>query len=120
MNDRDERLLREVLAEDRRDRFDAGFAERATARWMARRTAGSPLSSAVVTGFVKLAPFAAAAVVLLALNNMRHRERDRGQTVMQALLGLSPAVESARAVTPRSMTLDELYGLGVISGSGQE
>jgi len=133
MNKREERLLREVLAEGRRDRFGPGFADRAAERWRTSRAQGPPLGRAVARQFGRLVPVAAAAALLLAVHNVRLRERSAGQSVVEALFGLPPAAHAnavratgaataaAAAAAPAStITLDQLYGLDSVAPSGGE
>lgn len=112
-NDRDR--LRHVLAEAQRDRFAPGFADRASARWRAEvaRGAGTTISfdAAVTRLFTRLAPFAVAAALLLAVNNVRHRSE--GQSIARALVGAS-------AASPTPSSLDTIYGLGTLVMPNQE
>jgi len=109
VNERDERLVRDALADQRRDQFADGFADRAAARWRASRAVdAAPVGALMTRQFVRLLPFAIAATLLLAVNNLRHREVDRGQTIVQALLGITPRTPSTPA---RAVTLYALYGL---------
>ncbi len=111
----DHERLREALGASQRDRFASGFADRAAARWRAEyagRAEGAPsFDVAVMRLFVRVAPFAAAAALLLAVNNVRHR--GEGQSIVRALVG-APAVSG----TPSS--LDIIYGLDTPSVSNQE
>ncbi len=112
-NDRER--VRNALAESQRDQFAPGFADRATARWRAEvaRGAGTTISfdAAVTRLFTRLAPFAVAAALLLAVNNVRHRSE--GQSIARALVG-APAAST----TPSS--LDTIYGLGTLIVPSQE
>lgn len=112
--------MRRVLAEPRRAQFAPGFADRAAARWRAdlagdaddaTAMGGVAFDVAITRLFARLAPLATAAVLLLALNNWRHRSA--GQSVTQALLG-TPAVAGMPA------TLDAIYGLGTVAVRTQE
>jgi hypothetical protein len=102
MNERDERLIRDVLTADRSDRFAAGFADRTVARWRAHETASFDIIA--LAQFRRLAPIGVAAALLLGVLNVRHREP--GQTVIAALLGASSA----------PVTLDSIYGLESLVG----
>ena len=107
MNERDELLVRAVLAERRRDRFAAGFADRAVQRWRAARDAREALDDLVLRGFRRLVPLAAAAMIVLALHNVGRRDRAQGQGMAAALVGLTPA-----AAEPQ--TIEDLYELGTL------
>ena len=107
MNERDEQIIRDALAERRRDHFAEGFADRAanagaTIVRLRRRWRDS---------FAVSTTIAAAAVFLLAVYNVRHRRADEGQSVAAALFGITPRTTS-------SMTIDEIYGLGSLGGGG--
>lgn len=107
MNERNEALLRAVLAERRRDRFAAGFADRATQRWRAARDARESLDDVVLRGFRRLVPLAAAAMIVLALHNVSRRDRAQGQSMAAALVGLTPAA-------PEPLTIEDVYELGAL------
>ena len=107
MSDREEQIIREALGEQRRERFDDGFVNRATARWRDDRSTSAMMSRQ----FRRLSTIAAAAVLVLAIYNIRHRRADEGQSIGAALLGITPRVSPA-------MTIDEIYGLGALSGGG--
>lgn len=111
----DRQRLRDALAESRRDQFAPGFPDRAAARWRADRARGADgtitFDAAVARLFTRLAPLAAAAALILAVNNVRHRRE--GQSLAQALIG-APAADA----TPAS--LDAIYGLGTLVVSNQE
>ena len=113
MNDHDVNEIRDVLLRDVRDHFAEGFADRAASRWRASRTGEPPLGAIMARQFRRVAPFAAAASVLFAANNLRNRERSTNQSVVEAVLGIgAPAV---RADSTRQIeSLDELYGLTVL------
>jgi hypothetical protein len=122
----DQQRLQDVLAGSRRDRFDPGFADRAVARWRAERvlTGGAAdtvaFSAAVTRLFLRLAPLAAAAVLVLAVHNVGNRRE--GQTVAQALFGASTASEVAMLTYTNAApgSLDAIYGLGTITVPHQE
>ena len=40
MNERDEQIIRDALAERKRDRFAEGFSDRAVTRWRSDRSTG--------------------------------------------------------------------------------
>lgn len=116
--------IRDALASRRRDAFAPGFADRAAARWRRELDAGRlgmmelTLSTSMSRYFLRLIPFAAAAALLLAVHNVRHRVT--GQSVVASLFGppAASAVVSHAAVSASAMrSLDELYDLGV-PGSG--
>lgn len=107
MNERDEQIIRGALAERRRDHFADGFADRAATRWRNDRST----DAAMARQFRRVTTIAAAAVVLLAAYNVRHRRADEGQSVAAALFGITPR-------TTPSMTIDEIYGLGTLGGGG--
>jgi hypothetical protein len=107
MNERNEQIIRETLAAQRRDRFPEGFVERATARWHRDRST----EALMARQFRRLATVAAAAMLVLAAYNIRHRRADEGQSVGAALLGITPR---GRA----TMTIEEIYGLGALDGGG--
>ena len=92
MTDDIERLVRDALAENRRDSFDAGFADRAVARW--RASQNQPSIGTLIAGrFAKLTPLAAAAVIALAFYNVRSSE---SSSTIDRLIGLTPVtIESA-------------------------
>ena len=104
MNDRDMHEIRDALARDVRDHFAGGFADRAAARWRESPARESPLGAIMARQFRRAAPFAAAAALLFAANNLRHREASARQSVIDAVLGISAPAERVRS-------LDELYGL---------
>ncbi len=112
-NDRER--LRAALGESQRDRFAPGFADRAAARWRAEVAAGAgttiSFDAAVTRLFSRLAPFAVAAALLLAVNNVRHRSE--GQSIARALVG-APAASTAPS------SLDTIYGLGTLVLPNQE
>ena len=122
----DQQRLQDMLAGSRRDRFAPGFADRAVARWRAERArAGGAadtvaFSASVTRLFLRLAPLAAAAVLVLAMHNVGNRRE--GQTVVQALVGASTTSEELTltytSATPGS--LDAIYGLGTITVPHQE
>ena len=129
MTDHDElEALRAVLREQQRDAFAPGFADRAAARWReelsgGRVSAESALNRDIGRVFSRMVPIAAAAALLLAFYNVRHRAA--GQNVLGALLGPSgAAVASAHASSSSAantmMPLDEIYGLGALGGAGKE
>ena len=92
MTDELERRVRDALAENRRDSFDAGFADRAVARWRAAQSQPS-IASLIAGRFSRLAPLAAAAVIALAFYNVRSNE---STSTIDRLFGLTPVtVESA-------------------------
>ena len=107
MNERDEEVLRAALAERRRDRFAAGFADRAIQRWRATRDARESLDDVVLREFRRIVPLAAAAMLVLALHNVGHRDRMPGQSIAAALVGVTPA-------TPAPLTIEDLYELGAL------
>jgi hypothetical protein len=107
MNERDEEVLRAVLAERSRDRFAAGFADRATQRWRVAPDARESLDDMVWRGFRRLVPLAAAAMIVLALHNVGRRDRAQGQSTAAALVGLTPAA-------PAPQTIEDLYELGAL------
>ena len=107
MNERDEQIIRDALADRRRDHFAAGFVDRAATRWRNDHSTDALLARQ----FRRLATIAAAAVVLLAIYNVRHRRAGEGQSVAAALFGVTPRI------TP-TMTIDEIYGLGALGGGG--
>ena len=92
MTDDIERLVRDALAENRRDGFDPGFADRAVARWRASQNQQS-IGSLIAARFAKLTPLAAAAVIALAFYNVRSSE---SSSAIDRLFGLTPVTaESA-------------------------
>jgi len=107
MNERDEQIIRDALAERKRDRFAEGFSDRAVTRWRSDRSTDALMARQ----FRGLATVAAAAMVLLAVYNVRHRRGDEGQSVAAAIFGITPRA------TP-TMTIDEIYGLGALGGGG--
>jgi hypothetical protein len=106
MNEREEQIIRDALAERTRDHFAEGFADRAAARWRNDRST----EASMARQFRRLTAVAAAAVLALAMYNVRHRRADEGQSVAAALLGVTPPT------TP--MTIDEIYGLGTLGSGG--
>jgi ABC-type transport system involved in cytochrome c biogenesis permease component len=114
--------LRAMLGERQRGTFAPGFADRTVARWRAELAArgldGSvALRRALAHWFARLVPVAAAAAVLLAAYNVRHRAT--GQTALAAMIGVTATQPSAHA-SPSMRSLDELYGLGSLGDSTQE
>lgn len=107
MTERDEQLIRDALAAHRRDRFSDGFAARVTERW--RRDRSTDVTMA--RQFRRFTTIAAAAVLVLAVYNVRHRRADQGQSVAAALLGITPRMAP-------SITIEEIYGLGAFGGGG--
>jgi hypothetical protein len=107
MNERNEQIIRDALAAQRRDRFSEGFVDRVAARWRADRST----EALMARQFRGLATVAAAAVLVLAAYNIRHRRSDEGQSIGAALFGITPRVSS-------TMTIDEIYGLGAVGGGG--
>ena len=107
MSERNEQTIKGVLAERRRERFAEGFVDRAVIRWRNDRSTDALMARQ----FRRLATVAAAAVLVLAVYNVRHRRADEGQSVAAALLGITPPV------TP-TMTIDEIYGLGALGRGG--
>ncbi len=102
MTDDIERLVRDALADKRRDSFDPGFADRAVARWRASQAHPS-IGAAIAGRFAKLTPLAAAAVIALAFYNVRSNE---STSTIDRLFGLTPVtIESAYDV-----------GLGPVNG----
>jgi hypothetical protein len=122
----DQQRLQDALAGSRRDRFDPGFADRAVARWRAERalTGGAAdtvaFSVAVTRLFLRLAPPAAAAVLVLAVHNVGNR--CEGQTIAQALIGASTESEVSTLTYTNAApgSLDAIYGLGTITVPHQE
>ena len=103
MTDDIERLVRDALAENRRDSFDAGFADRTVARWRASQNQPS-IGSLIARRFAKLTPLAAAAVIALTFYNVRSTE---STSTIDRLLGLTPVtIESAYDI-----------GLGPVNGN---
>jgi hypothetical protein len=114
--------LRAILGERQRGAFAPGFADRTVARWRAELAArgldGSvALRRALARWFGRLVPAAAAAAVLLAAYNVRHRAA--GQTALAAMIGITATQRSAHT-SPSMRSLDELYGLGSLGDSTQE
>ena len=92
MTDDIERLVRDAMAGNRRDSFDAGFADRAVARWRAAQNQQS-INTLIVGRFARLTPLAAAAVIALAFYNVRSNE---STSTIDRLIGLTPVtIESA-------------------------
>ena len=92
MTDDIERLVHDALAENRRESFSPGFADRAVARWHASRNQPS-IGSLIAGRFATLTPLAAAAVIALAFYNVRSNE---STSTIDRLFGLTPVtVESA-------------------------
>ncbi len=119
--------IRRALSERQRDAFAPGFADRAAARWRQELSAGRlgilelTLSGAMRRYFWRVVPIAAAAALLLAFYNVRHRAS--GQSMLASLIGppapttaMSPASASTNVMRP----LDELYDLGVPASDGGE
>lgn len=104
-----ERVVREALSRRRSDHFPGDFADRLVARWTADRTRGGDVRVWIVNRFSRLAPLAAAAGLILALWNVRHRQ---DQTLVEALVGITPARQASS--TP---TLDSFYALGESGGN---
>jgi hypothetical protein len=78
--------------------FDAGFSDRVMARLADTSSRGAPsVSDGLQRAFVRLAPLAAAAVLVLALLNLRST-RSANQPIIERVLGL-PAVSIAAAYT---------------------
>jgi hypothetical protein len=103
MTDDLERLVRSAMAEKRRESFDAGFADRAVARWRASQNQQS-IGTLIAGRFAKLTTLAAAAVIALAFYNVRSTE---STSTIDRLLGLTPVtVESAYDI-----------GLGPVTGN---
>ena len=115
MNDRDRNAIRDALGRTTRDQFADGFADRAAARWNAARASDQPLGAIMGRQFRRLAPLATAAALLVAANNLRHRDRSGGQSSIQAVFGIMPA--RTIAITPRIKSLDELYGLSTLGNT---
>ena len=103
MTDDIERLVHDALAENRRDSFDPGFADRAAARWRTSRSQPS-IGSLIAGRFAKLTPLASAAVIALGFYNVRSNE---SSSVLDRLFGLTPVtIESAYDI-----------GLGPVNGN---
>lgn len=111
----DHARLRQLLAASQRERFAPGFADRATDRWRAeltgREDATTTFEVAATRLFARFVPFAVAAALLLALNNVRHRNED--QSLVRALVG-APEVSAPPA------SLATIYGLGTLVPPNQE
>ena len=86
------RVLREAAG---RAAFAPGFADRVMARRAATRTSTDASTDALQYVFVRLAPLAAAAVLVLSTVNLMNAS-GRGQPVIDRLLGL-PTVTLASA-----------------------
>jgi len=87
-----------ILRAERASTFEPGFAWRVMHRLRAQ--AADPraaLAAAVQRHFVRLAPLAALAIVVLAALNLHAAEQ--GQTVLEAVLGL-PKVTVEQAYAP--------------------
>jgi hypothetical protein len=104
MNEHDTRDVIDALAAERRDRFGDGFADRAVDRWHSARSHDLDLASVMGRQARRLVPLAAAATLLLSLNNLRHRTS--GQSAFAALFGVATT-----APTQTIVSIDELYGL---------
>jgi hypothetical protein len=97
MTDKYETIIRDALAEDRRESFAPGFADRAVARWQIARNEKS-VGTVIARQFAKLTPLAAAAVIALAFYNIRSNE---STSAIDRLLGLTPVTaESAYDLAP--------------------
>jgi hypothetical protein len=93
-----------ALAGERRDRFADGFADRAVQRWRSSLNREPDLASVMGRQARRLVPLAAAATVLLALNNLRHRAS--GQSAIAAVFGVTTTAPARTIVS-----IDELYDL---------
>ncbi len=103
MTDDIDRLVRDALAENRRDSFALGFADRTVARWHSTRN--QPSIGALIAGrFARLTPLAAAAVIALAFYNVRSNE---STSTVDRLLGLTP------------VTVESAYYIGLGSAKGR-
>ncbi len=123
----DFQTIRAALSGRQRDAFAPGFADRATARWRRELSAGRlgvlelTLATAMNRYFRRIVPIAAAAALLLAFHNVRHRVT--GQSMFAALFG-PPAVSvlatHASASAYSMASLDELYDLQVLGRGSRE
>lgn len=104
MNEQDTSDVIAALAAERRDRFADGFADRAVERWRSSRNRERDLVSVMGRQARRLLPLAAAATMLLALNNLRHRTS--GQSAIAALFGMTTPAPAQTIVS-----IDELYDL---------
>ena len=111
----DQERLRRILADGQQERFAPGFAYRATVRWQTvhRHSADGTLQfeAAVARLFIRFAPLAAAAAVILAVDNVQHRSA--GQSIVRALVGAAPP----RPIPP---SLETIYDLGTLVVPDQE
>jgi hypothetical protein len=103
-----ESRMEALLRAQRADAFEPGFAWRVMHRLRAEQTdPREALAVAVQRWFLRLAPVAALAIVLLMALNLR--AADRRQTVLEAVLGV-PAVTLEQAystfVVPMTPTRD--------------
>lgn len=121
MNDRNAERLRQVLAESQRERFDAGFADRALARARATDAVGQNTELAIdlVRYCRRAIPAAIAAALLLAVHNVV-RTRGAGSSTVAAVLGFTPpSSTAAMRASPASsqaasnvISVESIYGLG--------
>jgi hypothetical protein len=80
--------------------FEAGFADRV----MARLEEQPSLSDGLQAAFLRLAPFAAAAILVLAAANLAG-SRESGQPILDRVLSLRPVTLDAAMTSDLGVTL---------------